>query len=312
MTLVSVVIPTYNRAAQVGAAIESVLSVHRHNFEVEVIVVDDGSTDGTEAVIARYPVSYMRTFGARAAGARNAGLKAAHGEFVAFLDDDDIWLPGNITPQLKAFASNPAYGAVHAQVLRAAPDNTPYGEPLPSGPLSSGWIFDDLLEYWPQIGSLLIRRSVLQEIGGFDQTLRSDAEDWDLILRIARHYPVGRVEESVLLFRQRDRDEVQRYLRMCDTFAVFRRHTRSESLWRRMALYRSLWRHRGWFTSQFITTAQARAGRGEFRQTLRCLRYALIASPPHALLRDVRFWQAVVVLIRAGIRAPRLYDALLL
>lgn len=296
MTLVSVVIPTCNRASLVGDAIESVLSVQRHGFELEVIVVDDGSTDGTRAIVAQYPVVYMQSHGMGAAAARNAGIKIARGDFIAFLDDDDVWLPTNVAPQLKMFAANPSFGAVLAQVLCTEPDRTGFGTLFPVGPLSSGWIFNDLLSYWPQVAALLVRRSVLEEVGLFDASLCSE-EEWDLILRIARRYPIGRVEEPVALFRQHDGGEIQRYHRMHDMFKVFHRHTHAEPRLRRVALQRQLWRHRGWFASQFMSTAQVYAHYGEVRRTLRSLRYALVASPPHMLLKSAQIWQTLVAII---------------
>src|SRR5579859_3111954 len=98
--LVSVIIPTHNRAAPVREAVESVLAVRRDSFELEVLVVDDGSTDETAEVIGAMSVTHLRTEGIGTAGARNAGLRAATSDFVAFLDDDDSWLPNNIAPQL--------------------------------------------------------------------------------------------------------------------------------------------------------------------------------------------------------------------
>lgn len=303
MTLVSVVIPTCNRAALVQDAIESVLAVERQGFELEVLVVDDGSSDDTVSIVAQYPVTLVQTRGVGAAGARNAGITAAHGDFIAFLDDDDTWLPTNVTPQLKAFAANPAYGAVHAQVLRTLPDRMPFGAPEPAGPLSSGWIFDDLLHYWPQIAALLVRRSVFEEIGLFDETLRSE-EEWDMILRIARRYPIGRVEQPVALFRQRnDSNDVQAFHRMPDMTKVFQRHARGEPLSRRLWLQGLLWRHRGWFASHFVSYAQAHARQGDHRRALCSLRYAVVASPMHALVRDPRFWptlaRAIILRLRA-------------
>lgn len=293
MTLVSVVIPTRNRAALLKDAIESVLAVHRRDFELQIIVVDDGSTDDTTAIAARYPVTYVRTEGLGASGARNTGIAHARGDYVAFLDDDDVWLPTNLTPQLKAFAANPGYGAVHGQVILTGPNRDPWGAPIPAGPLSSGWIFDDLLDYWPQLGSVLIRRSVFGDVGLFDPTLRAE-EDWDLILRIARRYPIGRVEEPAVLFRQRGTDDERHlYSYLPDTIKVFHRHTRREPLSRRLALQRRLWRHRGWYAAQFVGHARIHVERGELRHAWRSMQYALKASPVHALVRQPAFWIAM-------------------
>lgn len=283
MTLVSVVIPTRNRASLLKEAIESVLAVERHDFELEVIVVDDGSTDETLAVVAQYPVTYLRTPGGLGCpGARNAGIMAARGDFIAFLDDDDVWLPTNIAPQLGKFAENEEYGAVHAQVIMTGPDREPWEEPS-RRPMRSGWIFDDLLHYWPQSASVVVRRSVLHKVGIYDGALR-DGEDWDLLLRIARRYPIGRVAEPVALFRQREaNDETLTFGRMIDTIEVFRRRTREERLWRRLALQPILWGHRGWFAARFLGYAEAHARAGDGRRMLNSLRCAAAASPLHTM-----------------------------
>jgi GT2 family glycosyltransferase len=98
MTLVSVIIPTHNRSALLKQAIESVLAVQSDDIELGVLVVDDGSVDDTAEAVKNHPVIYLRQRGGLGpSGTRNAGLDAAHGEYVAFLDDDDLWLPTNLT-----------------------------------------------------------------------------------------------------------------------------------------------------------------------------------------------------------------------
>src|SRR5689334_11104867 len=100
--LVSVVIPTRNRATLLRRAIESVLAVRRDGFDIEVIVADDASTDETPQIASVYPLKYARSSApGGASAARNLGLSNVSGDFVAFLDDDDEWLPDNIAPQLK-------------------------------------------------------------------------------------------------------------------------------------------------------------------------------------------------------------------
>lgn len=291
MYLVSVVIPTHNRAALVRAAIESVQAVYHDGFALEVLVVDDGSTDETAEVVRTLPVTYLRTEGIGASGARNTGLHAATGDFIAFLDDDDLWLPNNISPQLHLFSEHPEYGAVHAQLLRTDASRTPYGEPVPGGPLSSGWIHERLMTYWPQLGTLLVRADVVREIGDFDETLRSE-EEWDWLLRIARRYPIGCVEEPVMLFCQRGyEDDALNWQRVPDTIKVFHRHTRMYGPSRRLQLERVLWKHRGWYAAQFVMSARHYAARGDRGQALRCVAYAVRTSPPHTVVQLARTWR---------------------
>ena len=153
--LVSVVITTKNRSKLLKEAIESVLSVQRQKFDLEIIVVDDGSTDDTPEVAKQYPITYLRKHDVGMTEARNTGLRAAQGDFVTILDDDDAWMPNNITPQIELFEQHPEYGAVHAQSQLVHYDKTPFGEPVPTGPLPSGWIFEALLNYFPQVGTIL-------------------------------------------------------------------------------------------------------------------------------------------------------------
>src|SRR3954467_686876 len=161
--LVSVIITTRNRSKYLKEAIESVLAVCGRKFDIEIIVVDDGSTDDTPEVLKQYSVVYLRTSGIGMANARNTGLRAATGDFVTLLDDDDVWLPNNIAAQIELFEQHPEYAAVHAQSQLVNYDNTPFGDPVPAGPLPSGWIFEELLTYWPQVGTILTRTTVARE-----------------------------------------------------------------------------------------------------------------------------------------------------
>ncbi len=281
--LVSVVIPTRNRAPLLREAIESVLAVQSTDFLVEILVVDDGSTDNTAEVLSAYSTKVLRTHGQGASAARNAGMAGARGKYITFLDDDDLWLPNNLVPQLTLLEANPSYGAAYAQAQCSTASGMPYGDPAPQGPLSSGWIFADLLEHWPQIGTVVVRATVAREIGGLDVSLRSE-EEWDWLLRIAERYQIGRVAEPVLLFRQRaGPDDLLSWRRFPDTVRVFKRRTGPYPLLRRLGWRRTLWRHRGWYAALFLNDARRYAQAGNRRAALRCLGYACGASPLHTL-----------------------------
>jgi glycosyltransferase involved in cell wall biosynthesis len=187
--MVSVIIPTRNRAALLARALDSVFSQEgrREQFDLEVIVVDDGSTDSTAAVVREYAeVRYLLLSTHRgASSARNAGIYASQGRYVCFLDDDDVWLPGRLKLQVPAFDRHPEAGAVYSQVF-----HTLTGEPYPqSSRAVSGWIFDRLLSgNLFAVHSVLIRRKALDKVGGFDENL-SSFEDWDLWLRLSLNFP---------------------------------------------------------------------------------------------------------------------------
>lgn len=148
--LVSVVIPAYNSQAFVHRSIESALQQTHH--PLEIIVVDDGSTDGTADVAGRYPVTVLRQRNGGPAGARNTGVQAASGEWIAFLDHDDTWFPHKTAEQLRLVS--PGISAAFCEKARPAERIT----------------FEDL--YWRNFGgnpsSTLIRRDVLLDLGMFD------------------------------------------------------------------------------------------------------------------------------------------------
>ena len=288
--LVSVIITTRNRSKYHKEAINSVLAVQSHKFDTEIIVVDDGSTDNTPELLKQYPVVHLRTAGIGMANARNTGLKAAKGDFVTLLDDDDVWLPNNIAPHIELFEQHPEYGAVHAQSQLADYAGTPFGAPVPAAPLPSGWIFEELLTYWPQVGTIVTRAAVAREAGDLDPTLSGDT-DWDWLLRIARHHPIGRIEQPVLLFRQRaTAEEELSWRRFPALLTIFHRHTKPLGFVKRMKLQPILWRHRGWWASNFLDYARINYAKAEHKRAYRSMYYAFRCSPPHALIGCLREW----------------------
>ncbi|HJQ84975.1 MAG TPA: glycosyltransferase, partial [Candidatus Binatia bacterium] len=183
---VSVVIPLYNLGRWVGDAIESVLGQTVPAAEIETIVVDDGSTDGGGDVVRRYEprVRYARQENRGVSAARNAGLRLARGAFVTFLDADDRFRPEMLAAQLACFAARPEVGVVYTGYRHIDAAGAVVGE--------NGWARDEG-DVLPRLalGNLihphlaLVRRTVVERTGGFDEALSGTA-DWDLWLRIAR------------------------------------------------------------------------------------------------------------------------------
>lgn len=195
---VSVVIPAYNYGRFVGRAVDSVLRQSYSNFEL--LVVDDGSTDNTPAVLTQYADPRMRCIRKVNAGlsaARNTGIAEARFPFVAFLDADDEWLPSFLETAMKAFEE---IGPSFALVACIGEPMDAEGRPLPlkltAALRDCEWTVRDILirtRFMPS--SVVVRRSVFEECGDFDTSLRS-SEDRDMWIRIgARHrlYCVGKI-----------------------------------------------------------------------------------------------------------------------
>jgi glycosyltransferase involved in cell wall biosynthesis len=189
--LISVIIPTYNRALLLRRAIDSVFAQEAlgQEFDIEVLVIDDGSTDTTAAVASSYPqLRYMRPSRNKGtSGARNVGLDVAAGEYVAFLDDDDSWLPWKLRRQMQALEEREEVSLVYGQEIKRS-DGAVWVWPDPQDS-PSGWIYRSLLLTCPvNTSSVLIRRSHLDRAGRFDESLRC-WEDYDMWLRLAFQGP---------------------------------------------------------------------------------------------------------------------------
>ena len=190
----SVVIPAYNEEAYLPRAVRSALSQTLAPFEV--IVVDDGSTDGTGRVAAQFgnQVRYVRQENAGLSAARNRGIREASGTFVALLDSDDEWLPHHLEDAAGVLAANP-----HLQWWCGA-----YERRAENGKLEYQVVYDGRLENGARVPSyfdaaarsnlvlpsaIVIRKQVLTELGGFDEAIRTHGEDLDLWFRIGLRHP---------------------------------------------------------------------------------------------------------------------------
>jgi glycosyltransferase involved in cell wall biosynthesis len=201
--LVSVVIPCYAQAHFLGSAIESVLE--QETVPLEVIVIDDGSPDDVAGVANHYPsVRYIRQCNQGLSAARNTGLRATSGEFVVFLDSDDRLLPGALKAGLACFAQHPESAFVYGDFRFMAEDGTPLERrerPALDVDLYGGMLVRNHIE---MTSTVMFRRSVLEHVGGFSTFLRS-AEDYDLLLHIAREHPTSFHRSLVAEYRRYER-----------------------------------------------------------------------------------------------------------
>lgn len=211
--LVSVIIPTYKREVEmVDRAVQSVLT---QTYEsLEIILVDDSPSDFEGRVAIENYVSQLDDDRVRlvqhevnkgANVARNTGIKMAEGEFVAFLDDDDEWLPLKLEEQIKKF-NDPMTGLVYSPYYVVKNDKA-YKRKTP---LEKGDIFDVLLRSDNFIGStscVMIRKSCIDDVGMFDEQLPS-AQDYELYLRLSRKYKVNVTEEPLMLYYEHEGERI--------------------------------------------------------------------------------------------------------
>ncbi|HSL43692.1 MAG TPA: glycosyltransferase [Anaerolineales bacterium] len=198
--LTSIVIPCYNQARFLGEAIESALA--QTYPRLEIIVVDDGSTDDTAIVAARYPnVHYVRQMNQGLAAARNTGLRESHGEVLAFLDADDRLLPEAVEHGVAHLLNSPGHAFVSGRYRYIGEDGKILNEyhQEPAEPDSYAAFLRG--NYIGMHATVAYRRAVIEAEGGFDPSLPA-CEDYDLYLRIARKHPVGVHKHLVAEYRQ--------------------------------------------------------------------------------------------------------------
>ncbi len=231
-TLISVIVPTRDRPALLREALASVRAVESETLTFEIFVGDNGVDPASKDAAEAYGARHIKVERNGAGAARNAGLKAATGEFIAFLDDDDVWLPANIANHVAMLRGAPDLEAVMGQIVTTDMDLKPAGEPWPEqGKTGDKLVHAMLSGYYPQLGGTLVRADVAREVGLFDETLLGD-QDWDWQLRIARRRKVGFTPTPSVLFRQRPPGSFDklRIMRLRFARTVFLRHAMPE--WR--------------------------------------------------------------------------------
>ncbi len=208
--LVSVVIPAYNAAAYVMDAIASVQA--QGYAALDIVLVDDGSQDDTAARVraAAPEVRIVQQPNAGVAAARNTGLRAARGELICFLDADDGWFPGKLDAQVAHLQRHPKVGLVFHDWLVWQPEADgrylPPARPEPDGtaaidPARSGWLYPQLLlDCIVHTSTVMIRRTVVEAVGGFDPTLRN-GEDYNYWLRVSRHCRIDKLSGVYSFYR---------------------------------------------------------------------------------------------------------------
>ena len=211
MPTVSIIIPAYNVASYIGETLDSVFAQTFADYEV--IVINDGSpdTEELERVLAHFinRVNYLKQENRGASAARNTGLRAARGEFVAFLDADDLWLPNYLDEQIKFMAERDCdLVCADAEVFSdSSTEKETYMQSLMADELRTGDVtFLGLLSAAQSLitSGVVVRRELVLEVGMFDEALRN-SQDFDLWLLLARHGTRMAYQRRTLL-RYRSRD----------------------------------------------------------------------------------------------------------
>ena len=213
--LVSVIIPAFNAEATLQATLESVLA--QTHPALEIIVVDDGSSDGTAALVETLGrteprLVLIRQENAGVAAARNAGLARARGDYVAWLDADDLWHPTKLAKQLAVFAAAPvALGFVYTGYRLIDADGTVIRNPRTLADVSGATVCRQIATtFFTNVSSIMVPRPLAQALGGHDPRLRAwgieGAEDLLLQLRLALQAPAGCVSEALVGYRMHGRN----------------------------------------------------------------------------------------------------------
>jgi glycosyltransferase involved in cell wall biosynthesis len=281
---VSVIVPTCDRPALLREALASIRALEGSDLRLEILVGDNGFASETRLIVNEFSAIYLKASIRGPSAARNVGLRAATGEYLAFLDDDDVWLPGNIRPHMALLDSHPELDAVIGQVVYTDLDLVPLSAPEPKGAVGDG---NELLRrmlsgFFPQIGTTLTRIGVREEIGEFDEALIG-GEDLDWLLRIARKHRLGFIATPSIFFRCRplgSYDALQRKRVGYDRRVFFRHSLPEWRIWRSPLDFSKAYAGTlGHFYGYFVGAAVERAERGHRCAALRAIASAVSIFP---------------------------------
>lgn len=203
MPKVSVIIPAYNAITYLPETLENLLNQTYDDFEA--IVINDGSTDGTFEWVSQIKDARVRSISQAnqgLAGARNTGINNAKGEYIAFIDADDLWEPSKLEKQVKILDEHPQVGLVYTWVAYINEKSEPTGRVFQNQ--AEGYVWKELTQHnIVECGSVaMVRRDCFDSVGLFDRNLGSYVEDWDMWLRIAPNYEFKVIKEPLVYYRQ--------------------------------------------------------------------------------------------------------------
>jgi glycosyltransferase involved in cell wall biosynthesis len=275
-------------------ALASIRALESSDVSFEIIIGDNGATTArqVQAIAAEFGARYVAAPRRGASCARNVGLQAATGEFVAFLDDDDAWLPTHLNLHIAVLDARPDLDGVFGQFVytdeHLRPREAPLPEDMTSEPIEL--LRRMLSGFFPQIGTLVVRKGTCDYIGLFDEALIG-GQDLDWMLRIARAKRLGFVKTPSVLFRSRPRvtfDALQRRRVWFDR-RVFLTHAIPEwRIWRSpLDFMRAYDRSIAHFYSYWVEAAEARAERGDRKGVLEAVWGAFLVFQARTLFHLV-------------------------
>lgn len=283
MPKVTVVIPAYNAMRYLPETMETALAQTFTDFEV--LVVNDGSTDNTAEWVSQVTDPRVRIVSQEnkgLAGARNTGIAHAKGEYIAYLDADDLWEPTKLEKQVRCLDENPEVGLVYTWTALADQYGKSTGRVISSH--AEGNVWQELIEFnMVCCGSTpLIRRSCFDVVGLFSPDV-SPSDDWDMWLRIANKFSFGVVKEALIRYRQHPSNSSKNFQLMLDTSRTLIERTfasaPTESLYLRNRSYGSIYLYLGWraientdYKQAMHFRQQACAHRPQFYFSPRCIR----------------------------------------
>lgn len=293
--LLSIIIPTKSRVNMVR---EGIASIRQQKVAgVEIIVVDDESTDETPTLQREPDVTYVRAIAGGPAAGRNIGMGVARGKFIGFLDDDDVWLPDWLPEALKRFEDDPTVDVVFAQAQMTNGDLSKRGDIFPTYPAKPDQMFESFLVQAQLLGATILRREAVETIGLLDEELYgTDDRDW--VLKMIRSCKIACLSKAVLLYRIHDRPYNPKggetwKRRVAAEKKVLHRHfpysqQHGLSYWGKVAIEL---KHMGFYAHYLL--AQATRDANEGADTKRALSTSLIALQTSSLhtLKDKRFWR---------------------
>jgi glycosyltransferase involved in cell wall biosynthesis len=286
--LISVIIPSYNSARFVLQAVQSALA--QTYSPVEVIVVDDGSTDDTRERLVPWDgrIRYVYQSNGGLSKARNRGIKEARGDLIAFLDADDQWLPEKLDKQWERLRANPEAPLIHTDLYRLY---EPVGERVykyRDRERFSGYCYTEF--FWGNAvvpSTVVVTRRCLEEVGRFDEEIRgASTQDFDLWIRIARRFPLSYVDEPLVLYRYHPTNASRNHRMMLeDEFYVLAKALQADpGLWQ--ALGQDWVRRR--MSELTFQAGYANVDAGDLPRARRCFRAALGYAPQR--LEMWAFW----------------------